>query len=381
MPLLGSLLMTCFRFGRRLTLLLAAIPSAAGWIVMARAEDSFSLLLGRLATGLGTGAYTVVCPIYVTEVSSASLRGWLGTYFQLSIVSGILLMYAAGGWLGWQTLAIIGCCLSCLTGLAALLVLRDTPISYLARGRTAAARKTLVWLRATGEIEDELTNLQRAGDEAKRGSRMSTRAVLSSSEPSIRRPVVLVLFLMAAQQLSGINAVIAYTVDIFRVAGASWIDPNSATILVGVVQMAATSISVWLVGRAGRRRTLILTNVAMAACLFAMGSNSWSWLPPISLAAFVCAFSLGPGPLTWLLLGELLPPRAAGAAAGTVAAFNWLLAFAVTAGVGHLQSALGQSGSFYAFAAMALVSALGIWRWLPETKGKTLREVQEAFRK
>ncbi len=210
-----------------------------GWLLIYNAADVWMIYAGRLVTGWAAGAFSVVVPIYVGEIAAPEIRGALGTLFQAMVVAGILTMYAAGASVSWQTLALLGACAPAALACAALFALRDSPASYMSRGRPELARKCLVWLRNTAEVGDELYAAQRAAEDARRGAARGLRVtnVLCAADAAVRRSSALAVFLMCAQQLSGVNAVIVFTVDIFRAAGASSVDPSVATIVVGSVQL------------------------------------------------------------------------------------------------------------------------------------------------
>ncbi len=382
------------RLGRRCVVVLACLPCLCGWLLIANATDVWMLYAGRLATGWSAGAFSVVAPIYIGEVAAPEIRGALGSFFQLMVVAGIFTMYAVGVHASWQNLALLGAVAPSVLILVAMLFLRDSPASYMARGRPELARKCLVWLRNSADIGEELYSIQRTVEEARRSSRsLRVTNVACAADPSIRRPVLLAVFLMCAQQLSGVNAVIVFAVDIFRDAGATSIEPSIAAVVVGAVLFASTALSSYVNNHTDRRRVLISTECVMSAALLAFGAYSYlqtykpdaassiGWLPLLSLAVFILSFSIGLGPLAWLMMGEILPARAIGPAGGLASVVNWSLAFLVTVCFTYLTAGLGTYGTYWLFACFCAASAVVTYKFLPETRGKTLREVQEAIRR
>ena len=196
---------------------------------------------------------------------------------------------------------------------------------------------------------------------------------------------------MMNQQLCGINAIIFFTVSIFQSAGSSF-EANTATIIVGTIQVVATIASAFVVNKAGRRPTLILTQAVMTLALAALGyffyvksyypedAANIGWIPIISMLLFVIAFGFGLGPLVWILLGELIVPRAVGAAGGLAAMVTWGLAFLVTVSFNYLIAALGDYGTYWLFTAFCILGMFGTHRYLPETKGKSIQEIQDNLR-
>ncbi len=209
------------RMGRRWAVVLECVPCLAGWLFIANASDAWMLYSGRLLTGWAAGAFSVVAPIYVGEIAAPEIRGALGTLFQLAVVSGILIMYVAGTSVSWQNLALLGACAPCALAAVGLFLLRDSPASYMSRGRPELARKCLVWLRNSADIDEELYACQRAASAA-RASSLRVTNVLCSNDPAIRRPVLLAVFLMCAQQVTkGADSFLNYPVMII-ISPALW---------------------------------------------------------------------------------------------------------------------------------------------------------------
>ena len=189
---------------------------------------------------------------------------------------------------------------------------------------------------------------------------------------------------MVFQQLSGVNAVIFYAESIFRDAGFSG-DPRLGAVIVGVVQVVATFVSCLLMDRLGRRILLILGGVFMCLSCVAFGvyyyldDHSLNWLPLVCTLVYITAFSLGWGPIPWLVLGELFPIRAKGLASSMAAALNWSLAFVVTKEFTAMQAAITNYGTFWMFGGVCFFSVFFVIFGMFETKGKSLEEIQEHF--
>lgn len=194
------------------------------------------------------------------------------------------------------------------------------------------------------------------------------------------------LGLMLFQQFSGINAVIFYTNNIFRSAGSD-IDPVIATIIVGVVQTVATVISSMLLDKAGRRILLIQSCIIMGICLIVLGIYfklkddgvdvaSLGWLPLLCLVLFIISFSLGFGPIPWMMMAELFPVEFRGAASGIAVVFNWCLVFIVTMCFPLMKDAIGIYSCFWFFAGFMIICFFFVIFLIPETKGKSVSQIQ-----
>lgn len=309
------------------------------------------------------------------------------------VVFGIFTMYVLGAYVSWKTLATIAAVFPLAIAFT-VYSLQDSPTSYIMRGRPEMARKSLIWLRNSAEIQEELYAIQKsalAATNANSGSnRLTITNILCVRDPTVRRPLLVMIFLMVNQQLCGINAVVFFTVSIFASSG-STMNAGAATIVIGAVMLAATAASAAVVNRIGRRPTLILTQSLMTAALLVFGAffyvkashpetaASLGFVPLSALVVFITAFSFGLGPLAWLMLGELLPPKAAGVAGSLASMVNWFLAFAVTLTFTYLIEWLGDYGAYWLFAAFCVLGTVVTLKFVPETRNKTLREIQSDF--
>lgn len=194
------------------------------------------------------------------------------------------------------------------------------------------------------------------------------------------------MMLMFFQQFSGINAVIFFTVDIFKMAGSS-LNPSYCSIIVGVVQVLMTFVAAILVERAGRKILLIQSSAVMGLCLMVLGIyfnfkdagkdvSSFGLVPLISLVLFIISFSLGYGPIPWMMMGELLAPEVKGVASSFVVLFNWTAVFIVTKTFPILLESLGKDYTFWIFAVVMVLGTVYGFKELFETKGKSNAQIQ-----
>lgn len=201
-----------------------------------------------------------------------------------------------------------------------------------------------------------------------------------------KKALIIALALMTFQQLSGINAVIFYSNNIFESAGSN-LDPTISAIIIGVVQVIATFVSILLVDKAGRRILLLLSDFIMGVSLCVLGVyffmksttdvSGIGFLPLLSVVVFIVMFSLGFGPIPWMMVGELFAPEVKGIAASLAVALNWTLAFLVTLSFGFVSRMIGTAAVFLTFAVVCFVGTVFIFFVVPETKGKTLGQIQK----
>ncbi|XP_046344789.2 solute carrier family 2, facilitated glucose transporter member 8-like [Haliotis rufescens] len=372
------------KFGRRKSLMIASVPFLLGWVVMLSSSTLTYLYAGRFLTGFSSGLVTVCVPVYIAEISTKSMRGVLGSCTQLFITIGVLLAYACGLHFDWRGLALIGA-IQAVLALVMSFLIPETPRWLLGRNQKAEAIQALKALRDSHmDVQEECRDIEEGLDPQED---FAWSGFLQ--KPELSRPLFIALMLFTFQQLSGISAVTFYTVLMFE-SGIPDL-AHGATVAVGAIQVVATFAACLLMDRAGRRKLLIIAGIIMSASLFIFGlyyklqaSNSLSstmntWLPVCSLMIYIVGFSLGWGPIPMLVMSEIFPSRARGAASSIAILGNWLVAFVVTKEFMTMQTILGQDGTFYLFAMFCLMSVMFVWKYLPETKGKSLEEIEHYF--
>ncbi|GAB6023279.1 Facilitated trehalose transporter Tret1 [Chamberlinius hualienensis] len=383
--LIGGYIMD--KIGRKLGLLCIALPMAAGWVLISASPNYGCMLAGRAITGLTMGIISVICPVYLSEISPASIRGVLGSLHQLMICIGILYTYGFGSFLNWQWLVIAILGFLILMSVALIFIV-DSPRYLFASGQIEACKESIVWLRGKSvNIDAEISELKEMVESAKDKASFSDFA-----QPQLWKPLAISVGLMIFQQFSGINVVMFYTVDIFQMANID-MDPNLQTIVVGVVGVVGTLVSVGISDLVGRRILLLASGFLMAISMAGLGTFFYllndnlgvpppnlSWLPITCLVLFNFGFDVAYGPIPWLMMGELFPQRARGLASSIATASNWLCAFIMTKFWTNMIDAMGAYGGYWLCCAFCVASIFFIIIFVPETKGKTLEEIEESFK-
>lgn len=289
--------------GRKLTMLLLVIPFTLGWVLVTFAQNLTMLFVGRFLLGVSGGAFCVTAPTYTGEIAQSDIRGTLGSYFQLMLVIGVLFSYIVGSKTNVFILNLICASIPIIFGII-FMFMPETPSYLVSKGKKEAAAKSLKWLRGSEyDYSHELAELQ-AQHEAEKNNKVSLGAALA------RRSTIKALFislgLMFFQQMSGINAVIFFTKDIFDAADTG-IDSGIATIIVGIMQVISVFVSSIIVDKLGRRLLLLPSALVMTICTILLGVYfymkdqdknsvaSLGWLPIASLCVFIILFSLGFG--------------------------------------------------------------------------------------
>ncbi|XP_014087057.2 facilitated trehalose transporter Tret1 isoform X1 [Bactrocera oleae] len=370
--------------GRRNTILATAVPFVISWLLIACAVNIAMVLAGRTLAGFCVGIASLSLPVYLGETVQPEVRGSLGLLPTAFGNIGILLCFVAGSYFDWSQLAFLGGALP-VPFLILMFLIPETPRWYISRGREDRARRALQWLRGKqADVEPELKGLLRTQAHADRHS--SGNQLVELLRRNNLKPLSISLGLMFFQQLSGINAVIFYTVMIFQEAG-STIDGNLCTIIVGIVNFIATFMATVLIDRLGRKILLYISDVAMIISLFTLGGFFYckasgmnitevGWLPLASFVIYVVGFSLGFGPIPWLMMGEILPAKIRGSAASVATAFNWTCTFVVTKTFRDMIDTMGAHGAFWLFGSICVVGLFFVIFYVPETQGKTLEDIE-----
>ncbi|KAG7170313.1 Facilitated trehalose transporter Tret1-like 10 [Homarus americanus] len=325
--------------GRRGTMLASVLPFLASWALVGFANNFVMLIVGRLLIGLCTGVTCIAVPTYIGEFSSPDIRGALGSCFQLMAVGGIEFAYVFGIVMStWRGLAGI-CAIPPIIYLTLLLFVKESPIYLLSKGKEREAREALQYFRGKNyNIEAEMKLMRKTQDDAQQ-NKASLRDLKT---PYILKPLLISCTLMVFQQLSGINAVLFNLNKIFKGSG-STLATDIGPIIVGAVLVSATVIASVLMDKAGRKILLVVSAAVMCLSLVALdiffyamqqdevwAADKLSWLPLTSLIVFVTAFSVGSGPIPWLMMGELFSLNVRESASGLATMVNWSTSFLVT---------------------------------------------------
>ena len=375
-------------FGRRRLLIVTAIIFGLGGLACAAATSAAMLIIGRIVVGFGIGLSSGTVPVYISEVSPADARGWQVSLFQLAITVGILLAYvvdyafaAIQGWRWMFGLAVVP---AAIFGLG-MVFLPESPRWLAAHGHMDRAHAMLARIRGTSDIEVEMREIidgiERAPDRRGRFSDLLA--------PSLRPALIVGIGLAVFQQVTGINTVIYYAPLIIQSSG---ISSASGAILatagIGVVNVLMTIVAMWLIDRMGRR-PLLLTGIAgMAITLGVLGlafhmagkTGALAWLAVISMMVYVASFAISLGPIFWLLISEIYPLKIRSSAEGLAAAFNWSSNLLVSLTFLTLLQMMGPTRTFWLYGAFAIAAWIFSYYQVPETKGRTLEEIEQFWR-
>jgi sugar porter (SP) family MFS transporter len=366
--------------GRRRTVLITAAVFVVGVLLAAFTPTYPVLLVARVIIGLAVGSASMVVPLYIGEVVPPRVRGGLVSLNQLAITSGILVSYLVdyglSGTANWRLMFGLAAIPAALL-FTGMLFQQESPHWLIRQDRIDEARAVLKRVRDSDDIEAEISDVREVSRK-----QVGTRELLS---PKVRPLLMVGVLLAVFQQITGINTVIYYAPSLLQGAGFG----NSAALLAnvvnGAVNVGMTIVAVWLLDRVGRRPLLLAGTAGMAvgmaitACSFLGGSHLHGALAIVAvlgLLIYTGSFAIGLGPVFWLLIAEIYPLRIRGAAMSVATMANWGANFVVTISFLTLLNAIDGVGVFFLFGFLTLIALGYFWRKVPETKGRSLQEIE-----
>jgi sugar porter (SP) family MFS transporter len=366
--------------GRRFTVLITAVVFILGVLLAAFTPTYPVLLVARVVIGLAVGSASMVVPLYIGEIVPPRVRGGLVSLNQLAITVGILSSYlidyglsGTGNWRLMFGLAAIPAAALFL----GMLFQTESPHWLIRQGREDEARAVLRRVRYDSDIEAEVREVreisQREG---------GLRDLVS---PKVRPLLMVGVLLAVFQQITGINTVIYYAPTLLQGAGFGNSGALLANVVNGAVNVGMTIVAIWLLDKVGRRPLLLSGTAGMAvgmtitALSFLGGEHLTGALAIVAvlgLLIYTGSFAIGLGPVFWLLIAEIYPLKIRGAAMSVASMANWAANFVVTVSFLTLLSAIGGVGAFFLFGFLTLVALAYFWRKVPETKGRSLQEIE-----
>ena len=372
------------RFGRRRTLVFSALLFAASSLGAALPRNLAEFTVARFIGGIAIGVASLLAPLYIAEVAPPKIRGRLVGLNQMTIVSGILLAYSVNWWLstlgptGWRWMFATAAIPSVIFFFA-LLFVPESPRWLTEFGRGEEALRTLTRVSGT---ETALVQLKQIKDAIAQES--GTLAELF--RPGLRLALVIGVVLAILQQVTGINTVLFYGSIIFKDQTASGQSSAIfANVIVGVVNFLSTIVALSIIDKVGRKALLMLSAAGMAVAEITLGIAFLIHPAPANLILGIilfctASFAVGLGPGVWVVMAELFPTRIRGRAMSIATVSLWVACVALTATFLSIVTAIGPSGAFWLYSTMCVAMFLFVWRVVPETKGKTLEEIEEMWR-
>lgn len=372
------------RIGRRRSLLIAASLFAVSTVSAALADSVFIFSVARLLGGIAIGLASVLTPVYIAEIAPAAIRGRLVSMNQLAIVIGILIAYVVSwtlaglGDASWRWMLAVAA-IPALIFFIGLLLIPESPRWLISSGKREQGREVMVRIYGATQAERQVLLVEQASS-TERGT---WGEVFSGA---MRRPLIVAVALAIFCQVTGINAVLYYGSIIisehFRGQTAS--TALLANVIIGGTNLVGTLISLRCMDRWGRR-TMLLTGSAgmvVSLALFVLAYRTPEAPPLLILVCtlgYTASFAFALGPIPWVVISEIFPNKIRGRAASIATSVLWTSTLIVTFTFLSLVHALGVSGTFGIYAVLSLASFVFIWKIVPETRGKTLEQIQHGW--
>lgn len=368
------------RFGRKVTGYLTMMPFLVGWVILLTCHSESALMVSRFLGGLGGSGAAINSPMYVGEISDRHTKALLGSMFILMYNLGVLYVYVFGVLFDYTHLN-LACLMVSVLFVIVWGCVPETPTCLIRQNKMNEARESLKWFRGKTidkEVEEEFESLSQRSDQ------VTVAKASDYLEKGTLRALLIGLVFQAGTQLSGINVILMFTVEIFQ-KSRSTLMPETCTMVVGVVQVVGSVIASCVVNRAGRKVFLMVTYALTAASLITIGACFYAntldtaidtgILPVLSLSLHVLAFSVGVGMVPYIIYTEIFPANVRNVCMSALMFWNNTLGFGVTKAYPFMTRELHDSGCFWLFGAFCLLIVPYTYLFVPETRDKSFDEI------
>lgn len=367
------------RFGRRPGLMLSALIFAISSIGMAMAQNLTIFVMMRFMAGIGVGMASMLSPMYIAEISPASMRGRNVAINQLTIVIGILVTNLVNYFLSdngpdvWRWMFGLGAIPSLLF-LIGLIWLPESPRWLLQAGKPDKAKMILSKIGSETFVNDTFTDIEKSF------TGIQTKSYAAVFEKSVRPAVLIGIVLAVFQQLCGINVVFNYTATIFESAGADLDRQLFETVVIGAVNLIFTIVAMWQVDKLGRKPLMLIGSLGLSIIYvllaYLLQSGAAAGLISIVVLIAIALYATSLAPITWVLISEIFPNRIRGLASSVAIVSLWIGYFIIAFTFPILAEKLGTYGPFYLYSVVCFLGFVFVLKKVKETKGQTLEEVE-----
>lgn len=389
------------RYGRKKLLVLSALIFFVSSWATGASTTLPAFIVARLVGGMAIGLAADLSPMYIAEVAPARIRGKLVTLNQLTIVLGILgaqiinvliaepvpegflatdILNSWNGQTGWRWMFWAVCVPSGVFFLLALFI-PESPRWLASANRLEQARKVLRAIGGEDYAESEVASYTRASISAQEGK--GGLSLLFS--PQMRNVLLIGIVVAMFQQWSGTNVIFNYAQEIFQAAGYGISDVLMNIVVTGIANLVFTFVAIYTVDRLGRKTLMLTGSIGLAGIYTLLGLSYFFEFKGVLMIVFVVLaigfYAMSLGPVTWVLLSEIFPNKVRGVAMAVCTAALWIASFLLTYTFPFLNSGLGTGGTFLLYAIICFCGFLFVWRRIPETKGKSLEELEKELMK
>ena len=385
--LVGALFTGTFteKFGRKNVMITTAVLYIISALGCALAESATMLIVFRILSGLAVGGTSVVAPMYISEIAPAHNRGRLVSFNQFAITIGIVLAYIFDylligfGENAWRYMLVIPGLFGVLYLIFLVVKFPESPRWLLAHGKKDAAIKVLTSIGGQTLVTTELPEMEKALLVEQKKEKMSFGELFRGKTGKI---VLIGTLIAALQQITGINAVIMFSPEIFKAAGSAQGDSVMQAMIVGLVNFLMTIVALWLVDKKGRKTLLLWGAVGM---IISLAYLTFEFAKPVqngagvlvALLVYISFFAASFAPVMWVIISEIYPNRIKGLAMSFSTAVSWLCTFLTIYFAPVIQGSLGLSYLFGIFGVFSIIAFVFVKIWIPETKGKSLEQIEK----
>ncbi len=376
------------RIGRKKMLMISGFAFAISSLGIMLPMDLNGFIVFRFIGGVGIGIASMLAPMYISEIAPAAIRGRLISIYQLGIVIGILLIYFVNAAIaglydeawnvetGWRWMFGSGL-LPSIIFIALLFIVPESPRWLAQENRWKEAEDILVKVNGRVQAESEMQNIREA---------LETHQVPFSRllKPGLRTALFIGIILAVLSQVTGINVIMYYAPEIFKATGDGSSSALFQTVLVGGINVLMTIVAIRYVDKLGRKKLLLIGSAGMAVCLAMIGlafytNNMEGYWVLIGILLYISFFAISLGPLTFVVVAEIFPTNIRGRAMSVVIFFLWVSVYIVSQTFPMLLESIGSAYTFWIYMVMSVICWFFVYIQIPETKGKTLEEIEEMW--
>jgi len=387
------------KFGRKWPLLLSAFLFTIASLGTGMASSYLVFVIFRIIGGVGIGLASALSPMYIAEVAPAHMRGRFVSLNQMTIVIGILaaqvinlliadrvpvgatdafIQASWNGQVGWRWM-FFACAVPAVTFFTLTFFLPESPRWLIKAGKPEKAFPTLKKIGGEAYAREEMVNIQATLDDVT--EKLDYKTLFN---PKYRTVLIIGVALAVFQQWCGINTVFNYAEEIFTAAGYGVSDTLFNIVITGSVNLIFTLVAMFTVDKWGRKKLMVMGSIGLAVTYILLGSAFYFQLKGIAVLSLVVIaisiYAMSLAPITWVILSEIFPNRIRGAAMAMATFALWIACFILTYTFPLLNKSFGAAGTFWVYAGICLLGFIFILKKLPETKGKSLEEIEKMIK-
>lgn len=375
------------KFGRRNSHYFICALFLLGWLLIACAENLTLMLAGRFFTGICVGLLGPLGPVFIAETTEPKLRGFFLAAVSLAIALGIFVGHLIGTFMTWQWTATISCLFPILS-VVLLALVPESPTWLISKGRIEDGANAFCWLRGYGdEAKTELKSIIDRKKVADSEPILTWREkIYNLKNPELVKPLMIMIVFFMVCQFSGVNAVAFYSIHIVEKAVGKGINHYLAMLVIDGLRVVMSVVACVVCKKYGRRPLCMISGIWTAVSMVALSMfmyfkpEDMAWLPLSCLMVYIAAVSIGLVPLPWIMCGEVFPTRVRGLGSGISSAVAFTSFFVVVKTAPGMMRDFGEVVTFLSYGVVALTGTAVLYFILPETRGKSLQEIEDRFR-